>query len=76
MTILIAFHTSHYRDFKAFYLSEVPRHWRAEFPHAVSYSRFVDFIPSTLIPLGAYLRQCFGTCLRSPYCKLLNPNSR
>ena len=26
MTIVIAFHTSHYRDFKAFYLSEVHGH--------------------------------------------------
>jgi hypothetical protein len=62
MTILIAFHTSPYRDFKAFYTTEVHQHWRAEFPNAVSYSRFVDFIPSTLIPLCAYLRHCYGTC--------------
>lgn len=62
MTILIAFHTSHYRDFKAFYLKEVRGHWRPAFPGLVSYSRFVDLIPSVLVPLCAYLRSCSGTC--------------
>lgn len=62
MTILIAFHFSHYRDFKAFYTLEVQGHWRAEFPGLVSYSRFVDFVPSALIPLCAYLRRCSGAC--------------
>ncbi len=28
----------------------------------MSYSRFVAFIPSTLGPLCAYLRQCYGSC--------------
>ncbi len=62
MTILIAFHQSHYRTFKAFYTTQVLLHWRAEFPGLVSYARFVEFIPSTLGPLCAYLRQCYGTC--------------
>ena len=62
MTILIAFHHSPYRTFKAFYTTEVLRHWPAEFPGLVSYSRFVEFIPSTLGPLCAYLRQCYGPC--------------
>ena len=60
MTILIVFHHSHYRTFKAFYTTHVLRHWRTEFPGLVSYSRFVEFIPSTLGPLCAYLRQCSG----------------
>jgi transposase len=60
MPSLIAFHTAHYRDFKAFSLCEVEGHWRAEFPGIVSYSRFVDFIPSALVPLCAYLRHCYG----------------
>lgn len=62
MTILIHFHQSHYRDFKAFYTQQVLVHLRAEFPDLVSYTRFVDFIPSVLIPLCAYLRYCRGTC--------------
>ncbi len=62
MTILILFHQSHYRDFKAFYTTYVLQHLRAEFPGLVSYTRFVEFIPSVLIPLCAYLRHCLGTC--------------
>ncbi len=42
MTILIWFHCSHYRTFKAYYTEEVQRHLRAEFLALVSYSRFVD----------------------------------
>jgi len=62
MTILILFHQSHYRDFKAFYTQHVLVHLRSEFHGLVSYTRFVEFIPSVLIPLCAYLRYCRGTC--------------
>ena len=56
------FHHSHYRDFKAYYLQHVCIHLRDAFPGLVSYSRFVELIPSMLLPLCAYLRQCQGTC--------------
>ncbi len=63
MTILIAFHQSHYRDFKAYYTEQVVKSWRGEFPGLVSYSRFVEFIPSALVPLIVYLRTgCLGQC--------------
>ena len=63
MTILIAFHQSHYRTFKAYYCEQVLRHGRPEFPGLVSYQRFVEFIPSALIPLAVYLRErCYGPC--------------
>jgi hypothetical protein len=62
MTILILFHQSHYRDFKAFYRQEVVTHLHAEFPGLVSYTRFVEFMPSVLMPLCAYLRDCMGNC--------------
>lgn len=68
MTILILFHQSHYRDFlfrctkRAFYTQYVCIHLRAEFPDLVSYTRFVEFTPSVLIPLCAYLRQRMGSC--------------
>ena len=63
MTILIHFHQSHYRDFKAYYTGYVLERLRGEFPGLVSYTRFVEFIPSVLVPLCVYLRQkCFGTC--------------
>jgi hypothetical protein len=63
MTILIAFHQSHYRDFKAYYLEQVCKYWRSEFPGLVSYTRFVEYIPSALVPLLVYLRTCcLGSC--------------
>ncbi|MBF2089867.1 MAG: IS982 family transposase [Synechococcales cyanobacterium K44_A2020_017] len=62
MTILIAFHQSAHRNFKWFYTQQVCCDWRDAFPGLVSYNRFVEWIPSTLIPLCAYLRHCFGSC--------------
>ena len=62
MTILIHFHQSHYRDFKAFYTRYVLPHLRSDFPGLVSYSRFVRLIPSVLFPLAAYLETCRGQC--------------
>jgi hypothetical protein len=55
MTILILFHLSGYRTFKHFYLREICRHWKAEFPHLVSYSRFVELEPLVSLPLGLFL---------------------
>lgn len=62
MTIVISFHQSHYRNFKAFYTQQVSVHWRQAFPALVSYNRFVEWIPSTLMPLSIYLYKCFGRC--------------
>jgi transposase len=63
MTILIAFHQSHYRDFKAYYCDQVLKNWHSEFPGLVSYTRFVEYIPSALVPLIMYLRTCcLGRC--------------
>jgi len=36
--------------------------WGKDFPGLVSYQRFVEWTPSTLLPLCAYLRSCFGQC--------------
>ena len=63
MTILIHFHQSHYRNFKAYYCEQVLPHLRQEFPGLVSYTRFVDYIPSALIPLCVYFQHtCLGDC--------------
>jgi Transposase DDE domain len=56
MTILVWFHTSHYRTFKHFYLGSMLPGKRAEFPSLPSYTRFVELIPLTLLPLCAYLQ--------------------
>jgi hypothetical protein len=60
MTILIHFHQSHYRDFKAYYLLYVSRYLKAEFPGLVSYTRFVALSSSVLLPLCVYLNQRKG----------------
>jgi len=62
MTILILFHQSHYRTFKAFYTEHVCVDLRGEFPHLVSYTRFVEFFPSALVPLCVYLHTGLGAC--------------
>ena len=62
MTILIVFHANHYRNFRHYYLEEVCPHFRSEFPHLPSYQRFIEWMPSTLIPLCVYLKHCFGQC--------------
>jgi IS5 family transposase len=62
MTILINFHQSCYRNFKIYYLDKVQNQWQSYFPRLVSYNRFVEWIPGTLVPLCAYLRSCFSTC--------------
>jgi Transposase DDE domain len=62
LTILIAFHQEGYRNFKGYYTKKVCQDWASAFPKRVSYQRFIDWLPSTLIPLCAYLRRCFGSC--------------
>ena len=42
MTILVLFHTSRFRDLKSFYLGYICQHMRKEFPHVISYNRFVE----------------------------------
>jgi hypothetical protein len=62
MTILILFHQSQYRTFKAFYTNHVCEHLRGEFPGLVSYTRFVEYMPDTLLPLCVYLHSRLGRC--------------
>ena len=68
MTILIRFHQSHYRDFKAYYCEHVLQHLHPEFPGLVSYTRFVDYIPSALFPL------CFNATMATAVDKALDDN--
>ena len=60
MTILIHFHQSHYRNFKAYYVQHVREQLSSEFPGLVSYTRFVELIPSALPVMCLYLRVRFG----------------
>ena len=62
MTIIIYFHQSRYRNFKAYYIEYISRHLRGEFPNLVSYERFVILMPSAFGPLSAYLKSLYGNC--------------
>lgn len=62
MTIMIHFHQVRFRDFKTYYMVYVLGTLRREFPHAVSYQRFVELMPMAMGPLCAYVQTCFGRC--------------
>jgi hypothetical protein len=55
MSIVIAFHGSGFRTFKDFYTLQVLPHWKSAFPNLVSYSRFVELMPSTVMALLSFL---------------------
>lgn len=62
MTILVLFHLSGYRNFKAFYTEQVMKQWAGAFPRLVSYQRFVELQRDALAPLWCYLHTRFGAC--------------
>jgi hypothetical protein len=62
MTILVLFHLSGYRNFKAFYTGHVMKHMAGSFPRLVSYQRFVELQRDALAPLWCYLHTRFGAC--------------
>ncbi|WP_387440015.1 IS982 family transposase [Photorhabdus sp. RM105S] len=55
MTLLILFHMSHYRHFKAFYIEHVQQYLKADFPHLVSDNRIITLKKRAIIPLCAFL---------------------
>ena len=63
MTILVLFHTMHFRDLKSFYLGYVCQHMRKDFPHTVSYNRFVERQAQVALHLLLFLQTCaLGKC--------------
>jgi hypothetical protein len=62
MTIIIYFHHSSYRDFKHYYKHHILLYHSQDFPHLVSYNRFVELMSSALIPLIFYLNTRKGKC--------------
>lgn len=61
MTIVIHFHQSGYRHFKAYYVEHGQAHLQAEFPHLVSYSRFVTLMQRVVVLLWGYAQSCCST---------------
>jgi hypothetical protein len=62
MTIIVLFHQSNYRNFKSFYTEHVFKYLVWAFPRLVSYNRFVELMPSALVPLCGYLQSRKGDC--------------
>lgn len=62
MTIVIHFHQSGYRHFKAYYTDYVQQRLAAEFPQLVSYARFVTLMQRVVVWLWAYAQFCCGIC--------------
>ncbi|HBE20848.1 MAG TPA: IS982 family transposase [Cyanobacteria bacterium UBA11367] len=60
LTIIIYFHQSAHRTFKNYYLTKIFQYHQNDFPNLVSYSRFVELMPSSLIPLTYYLNSRKG----------------
>jgi len=62
MTIIVMFHTSSYRNFKAYYAEQVMKHYAGAFPRLISYQRFVELMPRALVPSCGYLQTRKGEC--------------
>jgi hypothetical protein len=73
MTILVWFPAAHDRTFKPFYLGSMLPGQRAEFPSLPRYTRFVELIPLTLLPLCADLPTRQGQPTGLPFLDSLPP---
>ena len=68
MTILILFHSGHYRDLKHYYINHVKKHMKSEFPQTVSYNRFVKLQKKVVVKLAIFLKIfCLGKCTGISY---------
>ena len=56
LTIIILFHLSNFRNFKNYYLNYICVYLKEAFPNLVSYSRFVELMKGSFIPLLLYLK--------------------
>lgn len=63
ITLLIAFHSGHFRNFKHFYLHYASIHLRSDFPGLVSYNRFIELSHRNAIAFMLFLHYCCrGEC--------------
>jgi hypothetical protein len=58
MTIVVLFHISGYRTFKDFYIQYAQIFLQPYFPKLVSYNRFIELMPSVVVPILVYLKRC------------------
>jgi hypothetical protein len=63
ITLLITFHSGHFRNFKHFYLQYASIHLRNDFPGLVSYNRFIELSHRNAIAFMLFLHYCCrGEC--------------
>jgi hypothetical protein len=60
ITVIIHFHQSEYRHFKAYYSKHVIVHLQSDFLKLVSYNRFVELMPGAFLPLCFHLHSRLG----------------
>jgi len=63
ITLLVAFHGGHFRNFKHFYLHYVSIHLKSDFPGLVSYNRFIELSHRSAVAFMLFLYYCCrGEC--------------
>jgi len=63
ITIMILFHTGQFRNLKHYYTQYVQVNLKKEFPHTVSYNRFVELQQKATMPMAVFLKTCcLGRC--------------
>lgn len=63
ITIMILFHLGNFRNLKNFYINYIQKHLTSDFPHTVSYNRFVELQQKALMPMVIFLQVCcLGKC--------------
>lgn len=77
-TIMVLYQMSKFKNFKAFYTTFLTTYWKHHFPKLPSYSRFIELIKYSIMPLTMYstikkgrktgIYYIDGTCL--PVCPL------
>jgi hypothetical protein len=61
ITLLVSYHQSGFRTFKWFYQKHVQRYWQSEFPKLLSYNRFIELVPTIIVPLTTFMNSRCGT---------------
>lgn len=63
ISLLIAFHDGHFKNFKAFYTGYVLVHLKEYFPRAVSYNRFIELSHRCAVAFMLFIHYCcMGEC--------------
>ncbi|NRA71106.1 MAG: IS982 family transposase [Gammaproteobacteria bacterium] len=53
-------HMSHHRDFKNYYTGFISRFYKDQFPNLLSYTKFLEVMPTALVPLCSYFATIKG----------------